>query len=72
MSMKEIILRDAKMCAYAAGNVEHFKYLMKRLGMKLAGDELYEEFQRIYDESVGRDVDKEKKKDKVWNRGRGR
>ena len=32
MSMKEIILRDAKMCAYAAGNVEHFKYLMKRLG----------------------------------------
>ncbi len=20
------------MCAYAAGNVEHFKYLMKRLG----------------------------------------
>ena len=32
MSMKEIILRDPKMCAYAAGNVEHFKYLMKRLG----------------------------------------
>ena len=32
MSMKEIILRDAKMCAYAAGNVENFKYLMKRLG----------------------------------------
>ena len=30
--MKEIILKDAKMCAYAAGNVEHFKYLMKRLG----------------------------------------
>ena len=32
MSMKDIILRDAKMCAYVAGNVEHFKYLMKRLG----------------------------------------
>ena len=32
MSMKEIILREAKMCEYAAGNVEHFKYLMKRLG----------------------------------------
>ena len=31
MSMKEIILRDAKMCAYASGNVEHFQYLMKRL-----------------------------------------
>ena len=30
--MTLIILRDAKMCAYAAGNVEHFKYLMKRLG----------------------------------------
>ena len=24
--------RHAKMCAYSAGNVEHFKYLMKRLG----------------------------------------
>lgn len=32
MSMKEIILRDAHMCAYAAGDVEHFKYLMRRLG----------------------------------------
>ena len=30
--MKEIILRDAKMCAYAAGNVEHFQYLMRSLG----------------------------------------
>lgn len=32
MSMKDIILRDAKMCAYAAGNVEHFQYLMRSLG----------------------------------------
>lgn len=32
MSMKDIILRDAKMCAYTAGNVEHFKYLMRSLG----------------------------------------
>lgn len=32
MSMKEIILRDAKMCAYVAGNLEHFKYQMKRFG----------------------------------------
>lgn len=45
---------------------------MKRLEIKLAGDELYEEFQRIYDESVGRDADKDKAEDKVWNRGRGR
>lgn len=32
MSMKKIILRDAQMCAYVAGDVEHFKYLMRRLG----------------------------------------
>lgn len=44
----------------------------KKLGIKLDGDELYEEFQRIYDESVGRDADKDKAKDKMWNRGRGR
>lgn len=42
MSMKEIILRDAKMCAYAAGNVEHFKYLMKRLGYVFKKDEWME------------------------------
>ncbi len=32
MEYKDIILRDAKMCAYAAGDVEHFKYLMRSLG----------------------------------------
>ena len=36
MSMKEIILRDAKMCAYAAGNVEHLKHEMER-GCKETG-----------------------------------
>lgn len=32
---------------------------MKRLEIKLAGDELYEEFQRIYDESVDRGAGKD-------------
>lgn len=45
---------------------------MKRLEIKLAGDELYEEFQRIYDESVDIDAGKDKAEDKMWNRGRGR
>lgn len=45
---------------------------MKRLEIKLAGDELYEEFQKIYDESVGRDTGKDKAEDKMWNSGRGR
>lgn len=46
--------------------------MMKKLGIKLDGDELYEEFQRIYDETVGRDAGKAKVEDKMWNRGRGR
>ena len=45
---------------------------MKRLKIKLDGDGLHEEFQRIYEESVGRDADKEKVGDKIGNRGRGR
>ena len=49
-----------------------FPEVMKRLEIKLDGDELYEEFQRIYDESVGRDTGKEKAEDKMWNRGRVR
>lgn len=30
---------------------------------------MYEEFQKIYDESVGRDAGKDKAEDKMWNRG---
>lgn len=58
--------------ADVSGSIRLFSDVMKRLGIKLAGDELYEEFQRIYDESVGRDAGKDKAEDKMWNRGRGR
>ena len=58
--------------ADVSGSIRLFSDVMKRLGIKLAGDELYEEFQKIYDESVGRDTGKEKAEDKMWNRGRGR
>ena len=53
-------------------SIRLFSDVMKRLRVKLDGDELFEEFQRIYDESVGRGSDKEKVEDKMWNRGRGR
>ena len=55
-----------------SGSIRLFSDVMKRLEIKLAGDELYEEFQRIYDESVDRDASKDKAEDKMWNRGRGR
>lgn len=58
--------------ADVSGSIRLFSDVMKRLGIKLDGDELYEEFQRIYDKSVDRDADKEKTGDKIWNRGRGR
>ena len=58
--------------ADVSGNIWLFSDVMKRLGIKLDGDGLYEEFQRIYDESVGRDTNNEKVEDKMWNRGRGR
>ena len=54
--------------ADVSGSIRLFSDVMKRLEVKLDGDEFYEEFQRIYDESVGRDASK----DKMWNRGRGR
>ena len=58
--------------ADVGGSIRGFSEAMKRLEIKLAGDELYEEFQRIYDEAVNRDVDKGKAEDKIWNKGRGR
>ena len=58
--------------ADVSGSIRLFSDVMKRLGIKLDGDEMYEEFQRIYDESVGRDAGEDKAEDKMWNRGRGR
>ena len=58
--------------ADVSGSIWLFSDVMKRLGIKLDGDEMYEEFQRIYDESVGRDAGKDKAEDKMWSRGRGR
>lgn len=58
--------------ADVSGSIRLFSDVMKRMGIKLDGDELYEELQRIYDEAVGRDADKDKEKDKMWNMGRGR
>ena len=58
--------------ADVSGSIWLFSDVMKRLGIKLDGNEMYEEFQRIYDESVGRDAGKDKTEDKMWNRGRGR
>ena len=58
--------------ADVSGSIRLFSDVMKRLEIKLDGDGIYEEFQRIYDESVGRDTNNEKVEDKMWNRGRGR
>ena len=58
--------------ADVSGSIRLFSDVMKRLGIKLDGGEFYEEFQRIYDESVDRDASKNKAEDKMWNRGRER
>ena len=58
--------------ADVSGSIRLFSNVMKKLGIKLDGDGLYEEFQRIYDEAASRDVDKGKAEDKMRNRGRGR
>lgn len=50
-----------------SASIRLFSDVMKRLGIMLDGAELYEKFQRIYDESVGRDIDKDKVEDKMWN-----
>lgn len=58
--------------ADVSGSIRLFSDVMKKLGIKLDEDGLYEAFQRIYDESVDRDTNTEKVEDKMWNRGRGR
>ena len=58
--------------ADVSGSIRLFSDMMKRLGIKQDRDELFEEFQRIYDVSVSRDAGKDKAEDKMWNRDRGR
>jgi hypothetical protein len=58
-------LEDRLDIADVSGSIRLFSDVMKRLGIRLAGDELYEEFQRIYDESVSKDAGKKKTEDKI-------
>jgi len=56
-SFKELILRDAKLCAAYAGSMEHFLYLMKRIGyefkpgayltVKIPGRKLYHKLEKM-------------------------
>lgn len=61
-----VVSGDEKIVAYRNVGIPGWK---RKLGLwtKLDGDEIYEEFWKVYDDSVGRNVDKEKKKDKIWN-----
>ena len=51
-----------------SGSIKSFSDVMKKLGIKLDGDELYEEFQRVYDESVIRNADKHREEPIEKNR----
>ena len=58
--------------ADVSGSIRLFSDVIKKLGIKLDGDEIYEEFQRIYNKSVNMDADKGKMEDRMWNIGRGK
>lgn len=57
--LTDVIMRDAQFCASQAGSMEHFKYLMKRLGydfkenqyltVKLPGRKLYHKLEELDD-----------------------
>ena len=56
----------------AGGNLKLFMSVLDKLGVKLDGDQLYEEYQKIYDETVSRNEMNEMEQEKQWNKGRGR
>lgn len=56
----------------ASGNLKLFMSVLDKLGVKLDGEQLYEEYQKIYDETVSRNEMHEKEQEKQWNKGRGR
>lgn len=54
----------------ARGNLKLLLSVLDKLGVKMDGDELYKEYQKIYDEAVNMDNVYEKAQDKQWNRSR--
>ena len=56
----------------ASGNLKIFMSVLDKLGVKLDGEQLYEEYQKIYDETVSRNEMHEMEQEKQWNKGRGR
>ncbi len=46
--------------------------VLDKLGVKLDGDQLYEEYQKIYEETVSKNEMYEMEQEKQWNKGRGR
>ena len=56
----------------AGGNLKLFMSVLDKLGVKLDGNQLYEEYQKIYDETVSRNEMHEMEQDKHWNKGGGR
>ena len=57
--------------ADVSGSIRLFSDVMKRLGIKLDGDELFGESQKVYDESVGRDASKDRRKIRCGIRAEG-
>ena len=56
----------------ASGNLKIFMSVLDKLGVKLDGEQLYEEYQKIYDETVSRNEMHDMEQEKQWNKGRGR
>lgn len=56
----------------ASSNLKLLLSVLDKLVVKMDGDELYKEYQKIYDETVNRNDVYEKEQEKQWNRGRGR
>ena len=56
----------------ASGNLKLFMSVLDKLGVKLDGDQLYEEYQKIYEETVSGNERHEMEQEKQWSRGRGR
>ena len=59
-------------CWRLRGNLKLFMSVLDKLGVKLDGDQLYEEYQKIYEETVSKNEMYEMEQEKQWNKGRGR
>lgn len=56
----------------SGGNLKLYMQVIKALGVRMGQEEMFEDYQKVYEETIKRQDDYDMKKEKMWEQGRAR